>query len=62
MIQINNYERPVSCEAGHIYVRWIFMFKKLYSRFIDKIVERVKKELKEDLISDIRKLGITNRE
>ena len=38
------------------------MFKKLYSRFIDKIVERVKKELTEDLISDIRKLGITNRE
>lgn len=38
------------------------MFKKLYSRFIDKIVERVKKELTEDLINDIRKLGITNRE
>ena len=38
------------------------MFKKLYLRFIDKIVERVKKELTEDLINDIRKLGITNRE
>lgn len=38
------------------------MFKKLYSRFINKIVERVKKELTEDLINDIRKLGITNRE
>lgn len=38
------------------------MFKKLYSCFINKIVERVKKELTEDLINDIRKLGITNRE
>ena len=38
------------------------MFKRLYSRFIDKIVERVKKELTEDLVNNIRKLGITNRE
>lgn len=38
------------------------MFRKLYSRFIDKIVERVKIDLKEDLVSDIRKLGIINKE
>lgn len=38
------------------------MFRKLYSRFIDKIIERVKRDLKENLVSDIRKLGIINRE
>ena len=32
------------------------MFKNLYSRFIDKIVERVKKELSEEMYNDAKKL------
>ena len=34
------------------------MFKKLYRRFEDKIVERVKKETKEDIINELQKIGI----
>ena len=29
------------------------MFRKIYSRFIDKIVERVKKEVKEDFANEL---------
>ena len=34
------------------------MFKKLYKRFEDRIVERVKKETKEDILNELRKTGI----
>lgn len=34
------------------------MFRKIYSRFIDKIVERVKKETKEDIVNELQKAGI----
>ena len=37
------------------------MLKKLYSRFIDKIVERVKKEVKDDIVNELKKCGIKNR-
>lgn len=33
------------------------MFKKIYKRFEDKIVERVKKETKEDIVNELQKIG-----
>ena len=49
-------DRPVSYEAGLCYKVVNNMFKKLYSRFIDKIVEGVKKELSEEMYNDAKKL------
>ena len=36
------------------------MFKKLYKRFEDKIVERVKKETEEDIVNELQKAGTKN--
>lgn len=33
------------------------MFKKIYKQFEDKIVERVKKETKEDIVNELQKIG-----
>lgn len=37
------------------------MFKKLYAHFIDKIVERVKDEVKRDIADELKNSGIKNR-
>ena len=37
------------------------MFKKLYAHFIDKIIERVKYEVKRDIIDELKKYGFKNR-
>lgn len=37
------------------------MFKKLYAHFIDKIVERVKDEVKRDIVDELKNSGIKNR-
>lgn len=37
------------------------MFKKLYTHFIDKIVERVKNEVKRDIIDELKNSGFKNR-
>lgn len=34
------------------------MFKKLYKRFENRIVERAKKEIKEDIVNELQKAGI----